>query len=700
MNGRDTMSPAFLSMRSYASSCCRLLAFLGLGLLPDLPAQADTHIWNKDAAGATYDWNVPGNWTSGAFPNAAGDVATLALDITGTQTIRLRAMITAAILNLGDTSATTTSFGMTLANASGESFALTLDSGNASPAQINLSASGTPTNTLSVPLVLNSALNVNVGGIDANNSQRIVFGGLITTNDRPITFTGGVVGQTQITFNTGVLSGSAAAVITNNSNSAMIFNGTQPGFTGKLVVNNAASGSNVAGLTISNNGSLANVGEFEINGFLSGGVTQAGGTAWVGNGSSLGTNPGQRLTQNRITFNGGSLNAGGQPLNAGVTDRVIRDNVSVVDFNSGYSALTVASNTSSGTTRVLDVATLERSPGATAFVRATRFGSPLSADATTFLIGNSASYLKGSGATSGTNMSIIPWMVAANTNASAQTGDSFVTYTGDGARALVTTGGEYAGSLTAGADQNVNIASAAIANPDTALTINSLRYNSSNPSNIGAGKTLTLASGGLIFAGAGTIGTAGDSAAGTIQFGTTGNAVEGVVWSNGSASNTLGASLSGTGGLTKAGTGTLVLSGLNSYSGLTYVSGGTLQVGNGTNASSLGVTGNVTIAAGAVLSLMNGLAISDAGTLTMERFGLFNGRMTIAPGINETVGALFLGDAAAAPGVYGSVASGAQFQYDDYFTGAGTITVVPEPASAGMLLIGIAAVCARRRRES
>lgn len=700
MGSRDTMSPAFLSMRPYASSCCRLLAFLGLVLFSDLPAQADTHVWNKDAAGATYDWNVPGNWNSGAFPNAAGDVATLALDITGTQTIRLRAMITAAILNIGDTNATTTNYGITLANAAAESFSLTLDSGNASPAQINLSASGTPTNTLSVPLVLNSALNVNVGGIDANNSQRLVFGGLITTNDRPITFTGGVVGQTQITFNSGTLSGGAGAVITNNSNSAMVFNGTQPAFAGKIVVNNAASGSNVAGLTISNNGSLSNVGEFEINGYLTGGVTQAGGTVWVGNGSSLAANPGQRLTQNRITFNGGSLNAGGQPLNAGVTDRVIRDNVSVVDFNSGYSVITVASNTGSGTARLLDVATLQRSPGASALIRATRFGSPASADATTFLIGNAASYLKGSGATSGTNMSIIPWMVAANTNASAQTADSFVTYTADGARALVTTGGEYANNLTAGADQNVSIASVAIANPDTVLTINSLRYTNANPSNVGSGKTLTLASGGLIFAGAGTIGAAGDPAAGTIQFGTTGNAVEGVVWANGSTTNTLGASLSGTGGLTKAGTGMLVLAGPNIYSGLTYIGGGTLQVGNGTNASSLGVTGDVTIAPGAVLSLMNGLAISDAGTLTMERFGLFNGRMTIAAGINETVGALFLGDTAAAPGIYGSVASGAQFQFDDYFSGTGTITVVPEPASTGMLLAGVAVAGARRRRVS
>ncbi|GKX54235.1 autotransporter [Leminorella grimontii] len=54
---------------------------------------------------------------------------------------------------------------------------------------------------------------------------------------------------------------------------------------------------------------------------------------------------------------------------------------------------------------------------------------------------------------------------------------------------------------------------------------------------------------------------------------------------------------SGSGGLNKAGVGTLTLTGLNAYSGLTYVTGGTLRL---TDSGALG-SGNVTIDAGAEL---------------------------------------------------------------------------------------------------
>src|SRR5690606_7271772 len=145
-----------------------------------------------------------------------------------------------------------------------------------------------------------------------------------------------------------------------------------------------------------------------------------------------------RLTQNRITFNGGSLNAGGQPLTVAETNRVVRDTVATMDFNSGYSSLTISSsNTNGGSARLLEVTDLERSPGASAFVRASLFGNPEATNATTFKIGNAAEYLKGAGASTGTNQSIIPWMVAANTNPSAQNSDTFATHDGNGLRGLI-----------------------------------------------------------------------------------------------------------------------------------------------------------------------------------------------------------------------------------------------------------------------
>ena len=70
----------------------------------------------------------------------------------------------------------------------------------------------------------------------------------------------------------------------------------------------------------------------------------------------------------------------------------------------------------------------------------------------------------------------------------------------------------------------------------------------------------------------------------------------------GTASFIWGGAISGSGALTKAGSSTLTLAGNNSYAGSTTISGGTLQLGNGTASGSLG-----------------GGAISNSGTLFLYR---------------------------------------------------------------------------------
>jgi autotransporter-associated beta strand protein len=228
-------------------------------------------------------------------------------------------------------------------------------------------------------------------------------------------------------------------------------------------------------------------------------------------------------------------------------------------------------------------------------------------------------------------------------------------------------------------------------------SVNSLRLTANSVNNIGAGRTLTISSGGVFFNTTSSgIGAAGDAAAGTLNFTT----AEGVVWANGTNSNSIGSVIAGSGGLTKSGTGTLTLTGANTYTGDTYVSSGTLIVGDGTNNSKLGTTGDVFVAAGSLLDLRNNNAIADTSKLTLTIYGLFNGKMALATGVNETIGSLFFGTLAQAAGTWGSTASTAAFKNDTYFSGTGVLTVVPEPATWALLAAaGTFLMVTRRRRE-
>lgn len=245
-------------------------------------AVAATYTWTPTAAGTSYNWNAAtSNWTTG-FPNAAGDIANLNADILGAQTVRLRQDITLGTLNIGDASASGNSSGYTVANSTSplESFTLFFDNG-AAAARINTTGSGTPTNTISTSITLNSDLAVNMGGSDF-----LTLSGVNTTNNHNITFSGGVGGVNSVTLS-GDVTGSG--VITNNSNMSVIFTGAK-NFTGTLVANKGIGGSNTGSFTLTS-GSLTSASEFVINGYLTGNV-QNGGSVHAGNGSGQAINPG------------------------------------------------------------------------------------------------------------------------------------------------------------------------------------------------------------------------------------------------------------------------------------------------------------------------------------------------------------------------------------------------------------------------
>ncbi len=97
-----------------------------------------------------------------------------------------------------------------------------------------------------------------------------------------------------------------------------------------------------------------------------------------------------------------------------------------------------------------------------------------------------------------------------------------------------------------------------------------------------------------------------------------------------------GAAITGTTGITKTGTGTLVLSGANTYSGVTSVVGGTLRATN-TSGSATG-TGLVAIASGATLSGSGTISPTGANTVIVGGGGHIAPHLTPTTANTLTIG--------------------------------------------------------------
>jgi autotransporter-associated beta strand protein len=167
-----------------------------------------------------------------------------------------------------------------------------------------------------------------------------------------------------------------------------------------------------------------------------------------------------------------------------------------------------------------------------------------------------------------------------------------------------------------GTASNVNLTASTTANISTA-TINSLKISALATATINAGNTLTLTSGGILIPN-------NTSGAATITGGTLLGApsTDLIVLENAApaSSLTIVSTIADNGGptaLTKAGQGTLILTGTNTYSGVTYINGATIAGGNQTAAPLVfNPAGILQVGAGGVAgNLGNTTAVTNYGTL-------------------------------------------------------------------------------------
>ncbi|NDF45470.1 MAG: hypothetical protein EB125_07205, partial [Betaproteobacteria bacterium] len=141
--------------------------------------------------------------------------------------------------------------------------------------------------------------------------------------------------------------------------------------------------------------------------------------------------------------------------------------------------------------------------------------------------------------------------------------------------------------------------------------------------------------------------------------------------------------IAGTGGLTKSGSGTLTLTSAQANTGTTTVSGGTLNVGDGSNTTAALGANSISIGAGATLNFNHSgnvtvaNAIGGAGALNK----LDTHTLTLT-GVNSYTGATGTGSAGAV--VYTNNTA----PTTSGFSGSGAVTIQPATTSFGSLVIG------------
>lgn len=558
------------------------------------------------------NWNTSSNWKTGAVPNnkstsiAFNDIAA------GAYTLNVDLSPTVNYIYFGS-AATNTKSRYTL-QGSGSSRTITINGGITSASDVaqtfsstNLqlklaassifSASGAGSLTINAPVNLNS-YDLTLSGSGTGNIGGAISGSTSTTITKSGTGTWGLSGASSsfggtINITAGTLIASAANALGNSSADTVVSSGAALGLSGGITTASVGTIS-LAGTGVNNSGALYNVGGNNI--LTTGNLILSGSTTIAATAGNL-TLSGPINTGSTLTSDAKLTFATANGTTINVTGKIADPGSYALGL-----ALTGNGILSFGSSDYYGNTTIGTAGGVTTgTLRLTASGA--------LPVSNSQSVVTVYSGTLDLN----------NYNATSY-GSLVLGGGGSGSTAIITTG---TGTLTL----NGNLTYDATNNPNGATLAGKLAL-AKDVSN-GSLNTHTF--------------TVGDSAA-------TNNDLT-------ISANISDASGAGSGNIVKAGTGTLVLTGTNSYTGTTNITTGTVQIGNGGTAGSIG-TGAVTIASGANLAInLTGTgasaftlanAISGTGSILQSGTGttiLSGNSASFGGNTNVTTGALVAANA-------------------------------------------------------
>lgn len=603
-------------------------------------AMAAAQTWNLDAAG---NWNVNGNWSPAAFPNAVDAAATLGNVITANRTITLGQTITVGTLAFDDNNNYNVASNLLVFDVSAGNAALTVTNAN-----------GNGAHTISAPIQLNDTLVVTQGSTGALTLSGGLSGpgGLTKEGAGQLNLSGAAstyTGDTRV--NSGTLNYAVANAI---SGASRVFIGDGVGGAGsaQLTVNQTVSTPNALDVTLAADGrlvqgnnrivrlsALSGAGEVVLNapvpqlfeitgsgadttysGVISGGAASAstdpgGGSRFTKSGASTLTLSGNNTYGARTFISGGALRAANNAA-LGATG------ANSATYVSGTGSLELAN----GVTIAERIFINGPGNGGAGAIRNVAGDNTITGDVTVGWSGGSVAAADAAiGGEAGTTLTI-----SGNVDGAQALGKV-------GSGTLVLSGANTWSGGTTVADGVLRLGAAGGLPDGTVLTVNggTLELNDfSKTANDLSG------SGGAIALGSGTL-TVDQTAAGAFA-----------------------GAITGTGALVKDGAQTLTLTGANGYAGGTTVNAGVLQ---GSSASLQGdILNNAAVVFDQAADGSYAGAMSGTGTLT--KTGAGNLALT---GASTSTGATAIN--AGTLTVLGSVASDVNVAAGGTLAGTGTV---------------------------